>query len=332
MGTRNPAEFEVALGRLWAWVGENASSHRDEHGTVRDEPSRILRTCSRCPSSFTLQSDSESGICPQCGAVAAPSRNLGPPPAGRECTHTVCTGGTCGYWKDCKKCGALSVLQDLEFALADREARSYAIEFSHEVSRRARAYSTEPNESRRALRLREFTAEIPKALEAFARGQVTHREQTRQRVRAQIDRLAEHGHSVSDVDTLFAAPPQIDLRMLVNAEVSYRDASGSFQCLQCHAVWQSDTYIDIDGLAAWWAPCPACGLYVLRELVNPHHSQREARVDPDRALLGALQEHLRTHGFTYSEIAHLTPDGEGGTEAQQRRRVEDRLRKRQTRK
>ena len=133
------------------------------------------------------------------------------------------------------------------------------------------------------------------------------------------------------VDALFAAPPQIDLRTLANAEVSYRNASGSFQCLQCHAVWQSDTYVDIDGLAAWSAPCPACGLYVLRELANLHHSQRAARVDPDRALLGALQEHLRAHGFRYSEIAHLTPDGEGGSVAKQRRRVEDRLRKRRTR-
>jgi hypothetical protein len=42
-------------------------------------------------------------------------------------------------------------------------------------------------------------------------------------------------------------------------------------------------------------------------LVNPRESPRKAHVDPDRGLLGALQDHLNGHGFSYGEIAHLTP-------------------------
>ena len=66
-------------------------------------------------------------------------------------------------------------------------------------------------------------------------------------------------------------------------------------------------------------------------LLNPHDSLPEPHVDPDRRLLGSLQEHLSAHGFLYAEIAALMPDGEGGTKSQQRRRVEDRLRKRSAR-
>jgi hypothetical protein len=60
-------------------------------------------------------------------------------------------------------------------------------------------------------------------------------------------------------------------------------------------------------------------------LVNVHESFRRAHVDPDRSLLGGLQDHLFAHGFSYGEIAHLMPDGEGGTQLQPRDRVKNRL-------
>ena len=38
-----------------------------------------------------------------------------------------------------------------------------------------------------------------------------------------------------------------------------------------------------------------------------------------------IRRHLDAHGFSYGEIARLTPDGEGGTPEQQRGRVKNRL-------
>jgi hypothetical protein len=47
--------------------------------------------------------------------------------------------------------------------------------------------------------------------------------------------------------------------------------------------------------------------------------------DPDHSVLGALQDYLNEHGFSYGEIAQLTSDGEGGTKQQQRDGVKNRL-------
>ena len=63
-------------------------------------------------------------------------------------------------------------------------------------------------------------------------------------------------------------------------------------------------------------------------LASPDGSPRRPHVDPDRQLLGDLQYHLLQHGLSYTVIAMLLPDGEGGTAGQKRRRVETRLRQR----
>jgi hypothetical protein len=72
-------------------------------------------------------------------------------------------------------------------------------------------------------------------------------------------------------------------------------------------------------------PIPGSGADRFSVSSTPRESPPKAHVDPDRSLLGALQDHLNAHGFSYGEIAQLTPDGEGGTKQQQRDRVKNRL-------
>jgi hypothetical protein len=144
---------------------------------------------------------------------------------------------------------------------------------------------------------------LPAELDAFLRGQARHREQSIFRVRSQIEAMQDRG--------LLADAP---LRGF-----STTDLESSFPV--------EDSLDEV--IARILESGPASNLKKRRGsllgLLNPHESPRKVRVDPDRSLLGALQDHLNAHGFSYGEIAHLTPDGEGGTQRQQRDRVKNRL-------
>ena len=226
----------------------------------------------------------------------------GGPPADRTCSH-IRPWGRCGYWSDCKLCGASAVLFDLDLALADRSSRNHTLELLHSIAKASWTYERAETEYERDRIVRNLQRSLPAALDAFLRGQVSHREQSILRVRSQVEAIQDRG-------PLEGAPLRgastADLEALFPVETSPEDV-----------------------VARILEAAPAASLEKRRAsflgLVNPHEAPRRAHVDPDRSLLGAIQDHLDAHGFSYGEIARLTPDGEGGTPQQQRGRVKNRL-------
>lgn len=311
---RNLADFATAVSRLEGWLREHAralnppvdargfaTKHLVEHGNVWDDPSRKLCACAHCGTTFTMPTGQPAAACPQCGHRAAPLPHGGEPPAHRIC-GCVRAWGQCGYRSDCKVCGASAVLFDLELALADRSSRSHTLDLVHHLTNAAEAADRAESEYERARVARDFQQSLPAAVDAFLHGQARHREESIQRVRSQVEAMQRRGvpegvqlrgQSPADLESLFPmiSPREVVARILESTPVAEPDKwSGS-----------------------------------ILGLVNARESLRRAHVDPDRSLLGGLQDHLRAHGFSYSEIAHLLPDGEGGTQHQQRNRVKNRL-------
>jgi hypothetical protein len=200
-------------------------------------------------------------------------------------------------------CGASVVLFDLDLALADRASRSHTVELLHSIAKASWAYERAETEYERDRVVRTLRKSLPAAVDAFLRGQAAHREQSILRVRSQIEAIQGRGFreaaqlrgtSPADLETLFpveTSPEEIIARVLASGEAN--------------------------------SPGKRRGAFL--GLVDPQESPRRAHVDPDRSLLGAIQDHLDAHGFSYAEIARLTPDGEGGTPQQQRGRVKNRL-------
>ena len=200
-------------------------------------------------------------------------------------------------------CGASAVLFDLDLALADRSSRHHTLELLHRIAKASWRYERADTEYARDRIIRNLQRSLPAALDEFLRGQASHREQSILRVCLQVEAIQDRGPlegaplrgtSTADLEALFpveTAPKDVVARILETA--------------------------------------PAASLEKRRAsllgLVNPHGSVRRAHVDPDRSLLGAIQDHLDAHGFSYGEIARLMPDGEGGTPQQQRGRVKNRL-------
>ena len=200
-------------------------------------------------------------------------------------------------------CGTSTVLVDLNLALADRDSRSHTLELLHGIAKASWRYERAKTEYERERVVRNLQRGLPASLDAFLRGQAFHREQSIRRVRSQIEAIQDRGllegaqlrgTSTADLEALFpveSSPDDVVARILESAPaVSPEMRRGSFL-----------------------------------GLVNPQESPRRAHVDPDRSLLGAVQDHLDAHGFSYGEIARLTPDGEGGTPQQQRGRVKNRV-------
>jgi hypothetical protein len=200
-------------------------------------------------------------------------------------------------------CGVSAVLFDLDLALADRQARSHTLSLLHSIAKASWMYERAETEYERGRVVRNLQRSLPAALDAFLRGQAAHREQSILRVRSQVEAIQDRGPlegaqlrstSTADLEALFPveiSPEEVVARLLeAGPAASLEKRRGSFL-----------------------------------GLVNPHDSPRRAHVDPDRSLLGAIQDHLDAHGFSYGEIARLTPDGESGTAQQQRGRVKNRL-------
>jgi hypothetical protein len=200
-------------------------------------------------------------------------------------------------------CGASAVLFDLDLALADRDSRPHTLELLHGIAKASWRYERAETEYERDRVVRNLQRSLPAALDAFLRGQASHREQSILRVRSQIETIQDRaplegtqlrGTSTADLEAFFhieTSPDEVVARILESAS----------------------------GAPPEMRRGPFLGL------VNPHESPRRAHVDPDRSLLGAIQDHLDAHGFSYGEIARLTPDGEDGTQQQQRGRVKNRL-------
>jgi hypothetical protein len=200
-------------------------------------------------------------------------------------------------------CGASVVLFDLDLALADRSSRSHTLELLHDIEKAAWAYERAENEYKRDRVVRNLQRSLPEALDAFLRGQATHREQSMLLVRSQIEAVRRRGR-LEGVQLRGESPK--DLESLFPVETSPHDVVSR--------ILESEPAADPE---KWRGS--------ILGLVNPRESPRRAHVDPDRSLLGALQDHLNAHGFSYGEIAHLTPDGEGGTTLEQRDRVKNRI-------
>lgn len=199
-------------------------------------------------------------------------------------------------------CGASAVLFALDLALADRHSRSHTLKLLHSIAKASWTYERAKTEYKRDRDVRNLQRSLPAALDAFLRGQAFHREQSIRRVRSQIEAIQARGllegtqlrgQAAADLESSFpieTSPDDVVARILEAAPAaSLEKQHGSFL-----------------------------------GLVNPHDSPRKAHVDPGRSLLGAVQDHLDAHGFSYGEIARLTPDGESGTQ-QQRGRVKNRL-------
>ena len=200
-------------------------------------------------------------------------------------------------------CGAAVVLFDLDLALSDRSVRSHTLDLLHTLAKSSAAYERATSDYERGRVVRNLQRGLPAALAAFLRGQAHHRERSILRVRSQIDAIQRRGlpdevllrgHWLTDLESLFPVErslPEVVTRILAAVPAVAPDG------------WRGS----------------------LLGLVNPRESPRRAHVDPDRSLLGSLQGHLNAHGFSYGEIAHLMPDGEGGTPQRQRDRVKNRL-------
>jgi len=311
---RNLADFATALSRLEDWLREHAGAlnapgdarscatmHLVEHGNIWDDSSQTLWACAQCGTTFTMPTEHDAAACPRCGHHAGPVPHGGELPADRICTH-VRAWGRCGYRSDCKVCGASAVLFDLELALADRSARSHTLDLVHHLTKASEASERAESDYERARVIRNLRRSLPVALDAFLRAQARHREQSILRVRSQVEALQQRGlpetmqlrgQSATDLEALFP--------MTSADEVVAR-------ILESHPAADPDK----------WRGS-------ILGLVNARESSRRAHVDPDRSLLGGLQDHLLAHGFSYGEIAQLMPDGEGGTPQQQRDRVKNRL-------
>lgn len=199
-------------------------------------------------------------------------------------------------------CGASAVLFDLELALADRSSRTHTLALVRHLTKTSEAHERAESDYERARVSRNFQQSLPAAVDAFLHGQARHREESIQRVRSQVEAIQcrglpegaqLRGQSPADLESLFPmiSPGEVVARILESDPTAGPDK------------WQG----------------------AMLGLVSAHESSRRAHVDPDRSLLGGLQDHLRAHGFSYGEIAHLLPDGEGGTPQQQRDRVKNRL-------
>ena len=278
-----------------------ATQHLVEHGNVSDDLSRTLLACAHCGTTFTSPVEPAPATCPQCGHPAVPVPHGGALPADRICSCDR-AWGRCGYRSDCKVCGAAVVLFDLDLALADRSARSHALDFVHHLTKASEALGRAENDYARARVIRNFQRALPRALNAFLRGRARHREQSILRVRSQIEDMRQRGRagemhlrgqSPDELESLFPIAPADEaiVRLLESAPTVGPDT---------------------------WRGSPL-------GLVNVRESFRQPHVDPDRSLLGRLQDHLLAHGFSYGKIARLMPDGEGGTQLQQRDRVKNRL-------
>jgi len=148
-----------------------------------------------------------------------------------------------------------------------------------------------------------FSGACRRRLTHFLHGQASHRQQSILRVRSQIETIRHRG--LPEGAQLRGQSPT-DLESLFPVETSPHDV--------VNRILESEPVADLE---KWRGS--------ILGLVNPRESPRKAHVDPDRSLLGSLQDHLNAHSFSYGEIAHLTPDGEGGTQQQQRDRVKNRL-------
>jgi hypothetical protein len=200
-------------------------------------------------------------------------------------------------------CGASAVLFDLDLALADRHARAHTLSLLHSIAKASWAYERAETEYERDRVVRNLQRSLPAALDVFLRGQASHGEESILRVRSQVDAIQGRGRPEG---AQLRGTSTADLEALFPVEVSPEDV-----------------------VARILEPVPAASLEKRRGsflgLVDPHDSPRRVHVDPDRSLLGTIQDHLDAHGFSYGEIARLTPDGEGGTPHQQRGRVKNRL-------
>jgi hypothetical protein len=312
---RSFADFETARSRLEDWLLQHAvarsasgdarhraAEHLLEHGTARDAPSRALYACRHCGSTFTTSAEQLTAECPRCGRGSTPVSLGGGPPVDQTCRY-IRPWGQCGYWNDCKACGASVVLCDLELALADRDSRSHTVELLHIIAKASWTYERAATEYERELVIRRLQRSLPAAVDAFLRGQVSHRELSILRVRSQLEAMRERGRlagtkphdlSTAELERSFpveTSPEEVIARLLGTVQDGPSEKRRG----------------------------PFLGL------VDPRESPRRAHVDPDRSLLGAIQGHLDAHGFSYGEISRLTPDGEGGSPLQQRGRVKNRL-------
>ena len=287
MRQRALADFELAKNQLTAWHRERGiapEAHLYEHGDIGVDPNRVVYKCQACLTWFPV-SATEPNACPRCGSAGSPRPSDSPSEASNVCEYTS-AWGPCGYQRDCAACGVAVVLRDLEFALADIESRSYAIQFTHELEKTSALLNRARVEATRQRVLRDAAPKISSAMEVYMRGRAEHLEQTQAAVRAGYDRIRASG----------GTPWVIEPRP---TEASYDDV--------LRRILDTGTNFGF---------------------VNPRASVHKARIDPDRALLGTLQGHLRVHSLSFGAIAKLIPDGEAGTAAQRARRVRDRLRSR----
>jgi hypothetical protein len=188
------------------------------------------------------------------------------------------------------------VLFDLELALADRDSRSHTVELLHRIEKASWTYERAETEYERDRVIRNLQRSLPAAIDAFLRGQAFHRERSMLRVRSQLEAMRDRGLLPR---TKLHDPSMADLEPSFPVETSREEVVARI-------------------LASGPAGSSEKRRAAFLGLVNPHESPRKVHVDPDRSLLGAIQDHLDVHGFSYGEIAHLTPDGEGGTPLQQR--------------
>jgi hypothetical protein len=194
-------------------------------------------------------------------------------------------------------------LFDLDLALADRTSRSHTLDLLHSITKASCAYEQAATKYKQDRVIRNLQRNLPAAVDAFLRGQASHREQSTLRVRSQIEAIQRRGLLQG---TQLRGQLPTHLESLFPVETSFHDIMSR--------ILESEPAAD-----------PGKWRGSILGLVNPRESPRKTHVDPDRSLLGALQDHLNAHSFSYSEIAQLTPDGEGGTKQQQRDRVKNRL-------
>jgi hypothetical protein len=75
-------------------------------------------------------------------------------------------------------CGASAVLFDLDLALADRSSRNHTLELLHGIAKASWTFERAETEYERDRVVRNLQRSLPAALDAFLRGQASHREQS----------------------------------------------------------------------------------------------------------------------------------------------------------
>ena len=295
------ADFNLAVKRIDAWLLERgvrgAQGHLLVHGRQSDAADMAIHRCTRLGCVTTFAGGSERpNSCPRCGTAGEAFTSSAPSPD--ECCEYVRSWGQCSYRRDCAVCGVAVVREDLELALADREARGYEVDLLHELARTTRrverdtaavARSPVAVEANRDRVMREAAPRLTQVVNGYIAGRATHLDHTLEKIRIGEQRVRKAGFEPATIEP---RPTERTFEDVVNTLVASGGRLG---------------------------------------LANPTASPRQLGCDPDRELLGVLQAHLRAHGLSYVEIAGLLPDGADGTPAECARRVETRLRKRAAR-